>query len=72
MRREMAEVFYPDDKPLSWAEKIAIWKGEDPREPWRERRARNDELSHSHLDPIDLDDPVVLSEEYWDIWPPPA
>lgn len=66
----MAEIYYPDDKPLTWDEKKAVWQGRDLRQWWREWRAEADELAHSHLDPIDLDDPLVLCEEFWDIWSP--
>jgi hypothetical protein len=61
-------IYYPDDRPLTWPEKQAVWRGEDMRAFPRLRRAAADELAHSCAPEIDLDDPVVLSEEYWDIW----
>ena len=62
------EVKYPDDKPLTAAEKLAVFRGRDRREWWRRWRASQDEEEHSPMPKIDLDDPVELAEEYWDIW----
>jgi hypothetical protein len=61
-------IYYPDDKPLTGNEWAAVWRDHDWKEKWRRLRAAKDELAHSRLDPLDLDDPVKLSEKYWDIW----